>query len=172
MKIIKTLVALVIAGSLAVTGVSLAKVIGVQGGMGEKQKALLAEVERQNDSVAAILPAFQPTEEMVGKTEDMLADLRSLAGVVAEMNGLVREANDLQTATARLLDVNNLAIRGLSYGVSAAQDPLDRVGGRTSLTLRYINQTLGALQEMAAGLRVSNSYASDLADMMEGKFGE
>jgi len=172
MKVIRILMALVIAASLAVTGVSLVKVIGVQRAMGEKQEALLVDVERQNDSVEAILPAFQPTEEMVGKTRAMLADLESLTGVVAEMNGLVQEANTLQAATARLLDVNNLSIKGLSYGVAAARDPLTRVGDRTALTLQYINQTLAALQEMAGGLRLSNSYASDLADMMEGKFKE
>ncbi|RJP34889.1 MAG: hypothetical protein C4536_01760 [Actinobacteria bacterium] len=170
MKVFKILMALVIGGSLAITGVSLVKVIGVQRVMGEKQVALLAEVERQNDSVEAILPAFQPTEEMVGKTEAMLADLQSLVGVVSEMNGLVQDANALQATTAMLLDVNNLSIKGLSFGVSAASDPLARVGERTGLTLQYINQTLAALQDMAAGLQLSNSYAADLANMMEGKF--
>ena len=172
MKAIKVLMALVIAASLAVTGVSLVKVIGVQRVMGEKQEALLGEVERQNDSVKAILPAFQPTEEMVGKTEAMLADLQSLAGVVTEMNDLVQDANALQAATASLLDVNNVSIMGLSGKVMAANGPLARVGERTGLTLQYINQTLAALQNMAAGLQQSNSYASDLANMMEGKFGK
>jgi hypothetical protein len=172
MKVVKVLMGLVIAVSLTVTGVSLVKVIGVQYAMGAKQQELLGEVERQNDSVASILPAFKPTEEMVGKTGAMLADLESLAGVVSEMNGLVQEANTQQAFTATLLDMNNMAIRGLSVGVSAAQYPLAGVGERTALTLQYINRTLAELQNMAAGLRLSNSYASDLANMMEGKFGK
>lgn len=172
MKVIKILLALVIAASLAVTGVSLVKVIGVQRVMGEKQEALLGEVERQAAAVEAILPAFKPTEEMVAKTEAMLSDLRTLASVVTEMNGLVRAANDLQATTAELLDMNNLSITYLASGVAAARQPLAGVGERTALTLQYINQTLAALQDMAAGLRLSNSYASDLANMMEGKFGE
>jgi len=172
MKFIKIVLSLVIAGSLAVTGVSLVKVIGVQRVMGEKQGDLLVEVERQDAAVEAILPAFQPTEEMVGKTADMLTDLRTLTTVVTEMNGLVQSANSLQATTADLLDTNNRSITGLSGGVAAAKGPLAGVGERTTLTLQYINQTLAALQEMAAGLSLSNSYASDLADMMEGKFGK
>ncbi|MDD3719673.1 MAG: hypothetical protein PHP28_13550 [Actinomycetota bacterium] len=172
MKVIKVLLALVIAGSLAVTGVSLVKVIGVQRVMGEKQEALLGEVERQDEAVEAIIPAFQPTEEMVGKTEAMLADLQALAAVVSEMNGLVQAANGLQATTAGLLDMNNTSITRLAAGVSAADLPLAGVGERTALTLGYITQTLSALQDMAAGLRLSNSYAADLANMMEGKFGK
>ena len=124
MKVIKVLLALVIAGSLAVTGVSLVKVIGVQRVMGEKQEALLGEVERQDEAVEAIIPAFQPTEEMVGKTEAMLADLQALAAVVSEMNGLVQAANGLQATTAGLLDMNNTSITRLAAGVSAADLPL------------------------------------------------
>ncbi len=172
MKLVKILLALVIAASLAVTGVSLVRVIGVQRVMGEKQEALLEEVKRQDAAVAAILPAFKPTEEMVGKTEAMLADLQSLASVVLEMNGLVQAANSLQATTADLLDSSNLSITLLARGVSVTREPLVGVGERTSATLRYINQTLAALQNMAAGLQLSNSYASDLADMMEGKFGD
>ena len=172
MKAIRILMALVIGGSLAATGVSLVKVIGVQRAMGEKQGALLREVKRQDSSLEAILPAFQPTEEMVAKSEVMLEDLRSLAAVVSDMNGLVQGANDLQAETAALLDRNNQSIVGLSVKVIAAGSPLARVSERTSLTLQYINQTLAALRAMADGLRLSNAYAADLADMMEGDFGK
>jgi len=170
MKFIKVVMALIIAGSMAFTTVALVKVIGVQKGMGDKQDALLAEVERQNKAVQDILPAFEPTEEMVAKTEAMLADLQSLVAVVSDMNELVAQANSLQGTTALLIDQSNMAINGLSREVSAAKAPLDAVGDRTSLTLGYIEMTVAALQEMAAGLASSNSYASDLADMMEGKF--
>ncbi|MDI6831709.1 MAG: hypothetical protein QME88_10285 [Actinomycetota bacterium] len=170
MKAIRILMALVIGGSLAATGVSLVKVIGVQRVMGEKQGTLLEEVRRQDSSIEAMLPAFQPTEEMVAKTGAMLEDLRDLASVVTDMNGLVRGANDLQAETASLLDRNNQAVVGLSVKIVAAANPLAKVGERTGLTLQYINQTLAALWTMARGLSLSNTYAADLANMMEGKF--
>ncbi|WP_287152911.1 hypothetical protein [Candidatus Solincola tengchongensis] len=170
MKALKFLLGLTVAISLAATGGMLLKVIGVQRGMGEKQTGLLDEVRAQERGVRDILPAFRPTEEMAEKTEAMLADLQALVEVVSEMNDLVRKANELQGTTADLLDRNNLGVGFLGFRIASSKSPLAEVGGKTAITLQYINRTLAALQDMVNGLRASNACASDIADMMEGKY--
>lgn len=169
-KGIKSLLVLMTAAGLLVTGGTLLKVIGVQRGMGEKQAGLLDEVLAQEKGVKEILPSFKPTEEMVGKTEAMLTDLRALVEVVKGMNESVRSANQLQEATAALLDQNNQGIVPLGFHIAASKLPLGEVSEKTALTLQYIQRTLAALQEMIRGLVASNAYASDIADMMEGKY--
>ncbi|MDI6874356.1 MAG: hypothetical protein QME89_10045 [Actinomycetota bacterium] len=170
LKAIRFLLGLVTVVSLIITGGTLLKVIGVQKGMGEKQAGLLEEVRAQERGVRDIIPAFKPTEEMVEKTEAMLADLQALVEVVSGMNDLVRTANELQGTTADLLDRNNLGVGSLGFRIAASKSPLAEVGGKTALTLQYINRTLAALEEMVDGLRASNACASDIADMMEGKY--
>jgi len=163
------LVATMVVG-LAITGGTLLKVIGVQRSMGEKQAGLLEEVKRQEQGVRDILPAFGPTEEMAEKTEAMLADLETLVEVISSMNSLVQEANELQGTTAELLDRNNQGVGSLTFRIASSRSPLDEVAVKTALTLDYMQRTLSALREMVNGLRASNACASDIADMMEGKY--
>jgi hypothetical protein len=170
MKAVKGLLLLVIAGSLALTGFTLTKVIGVQRTICQKQASLLKGVERQNDSIVDISGAFKPTEEMVGKTEKMLSDLTSLTSVVQDMNGLVAQANSLQATTDGLLKASNDKIGGLTAAAGAAKAPLDEVRARTAVTQEFINKTVAALQRMAGGLASTNGSAADIANMMEGKF--
>ncbi|MBU1672331.1 MAG: hypothetical protein KKF41_10425 [Actinobacteria bacterium] len=170
MKFAKAFFLLVILGSTAVTGVTLVKVIGVQREIGAKQAGLLKGLERQNGSIVEICGAFKPTEEMVGKTRSMLADLRQLAGVVRDMNGLVGKATDLQGKTAGLLDASNGVIGGLCTAVGAASAPLTAVGEKTSRTLVLINRTVAALSSMAGAMGSTNSCAADIANFMEGGY--
>lgn len=170
MKAIKFLLGMVVAVSLTVTGGTLLKVIGVQRGMGEKQAGLLEAVRAQEQGVREILPAFKPTEEMTEKTEAMLADLQALVEVVSGMNDLVQMANELQGTTANLLDRNNMGVGSLAFRIASSRSPLTEVGSKTAITLQYISRTLAALQDMVDGLRASNACASDIADMMEGRY--
>lgn len=170
LRLMKILLGLVITVSMVLTGGTLLKVIGVQREMGEKQAGLVEEVRAQEKGVRDIIPAFKPTEEMVEKTEAMLADLQALVEVVSGMNDLVRTANELQGTTADLLDRNNRGVGSLGFRIAASRSPLAEVGSKTALTLQYINRTLAALEEMVDGLRASNACASDIADMMEGKY--
>ncbi len=170
MKAVKLFLYLVIAGSLVVTGLSLVKVIEVQGKMGKKQAALLEGVEEQNSSIEDITGAFTPTEEMTGKTRKMLEDLKSLVTVVEQMNVLVDNANALQGITAEYLDRSNAGITGLKGAVADAKGPLSVVAERTSVTLSFINRTVGALGAMAGGLASTNGAAADIANMMQGRY--
>lgn len=170
MKFVKAVLSLVIAGSLAVTGFGLVKVIDVQRGLGAKQADLVEGVKRQNDSIKDISKSFKPTEEMVGKTEKMLVDLKSLSGVIDDMNRIVARANALQGVTGQRLDLSNNAIGGLESAVAGAGGPLGMVASRTSRTLAFINRTVDALSRMAGGLGATNACAADIANMMEGKY--
>lgn len=170
MKVVKAILLLVIIGSLGVTGVGLVKVIDVQRNMGEKQAGLVEDVKRQNDSIKDISKSFKPTEEMVGKTERMLTDLKELSGVIDDMNSLVAQANSLQGVTGQRLDLSNNAINGLQTAVAGAGGPLGMVAERTAKTLSYINATVDALSRMAGGLAATNGSAAQIANMMEGKF--
>jgi len=169
-KFVKGLLLIVIIASVAMTGLTLYKVIGVQRTIGQKQAALVGKVDRQNKSIVEISGAFKATEEMVGKTKGMLKDLKSLTSVVSDMNGLVSKANELQVTTNKYLADSNGRMGGLQGAAAAAQAPLEKVRALTTVTLGFINQTVSALSNMAGGLASTNAAAADMANMMEGKY--
>ncbi|MHB8780888.1 MAG: hypothetical protein ACYC55_05845 [Candidatus Geothermincolia bacterium] len=170
MKAYRIFALIVINICLIVLSVSTLQLIDTQRGLGEKQDALLGEVNREDEILASIIPDFRPTEEMVAKTEVMVADLKTLESTVIEMNDIVARLNTLLPQTVALVNVSNAAVEQLGIAMAAVLPPLTAVSDKTTVTLGFMSATVSQLQQMSAGLASQNAHASNVANMMEGNF--
>lgn len=168
MRMYRKLGTLAIIVALAVALIATAQLTNVQRGMGEKQTKLLNQVQSMNEIIESIVPDFNPTIELAGKTEEMLKDLQELNSTVAQMNVVVAEINPELSTTVSWLDTDNRGLDALAVAMGGPLGPLNLVGERTGVTLSYLSQTVAALQQMSSGLASTNAHSARAASVMTG----
>jgi hypothetical protein len=168
MRMYRKLGTLAIIAALAVALIATAQLTNVQRAMGEKQTKLLGQVQSMNEIIESIVPDFNPTIEVAGKTEVMLKDLQELNSTVAQMDVIVAEINPELRKTVSWLDTDNRGLDALAVAMGGPLGPLNLVGERTGVTLSYLSLTVAALQQMSNGLASTNAHSASAARVMTG----